>query len=306
MTFEAFCQTFAIKLRKVASTLQRDKAEAKFGGTFTSSIREVYEACDGGMAKNSLSSLEINSIKAALAYGGVPGFFDAPWACWPLIENNDSNPLCVCCKPPLTGYVVLVSHDGEPRLLFRSLGNFFRAASEIVASGEYLDTSELRGDFIGPERTKTDLSAAKKLIAVAKNLKDERQTDALCFAADLLPDTEADQIEKLLDFDNAGAAEYLAERLKRIPYRKPARKTKTSTKPVKEAFDDFVERCGEILKKTDLETTVLEMYGKKTIRLERGPVWLNMELFYQNRHRADFDDYMLDLVRKAVKGKRRK
>ena len=309
MSFEIFCDAFAIKPGRPALVSELEAAETKLGVPLPASVRKVYESGNGGKAKNDLSSLQIYSIKTALQYAKVPRFFDAPWALWPLIENDDSNPVCVCCRAPLTGYVVLMSHDDAPRILFRSLKNFFAAASEFVSTGEYLDTSELAGDFAAPERTRADVAAAKRLGALARKLDGEEQIDALCFAADLFGDEDVDEIRGLLEFDRAEASDYVTERIGRIKGAKRQKSSGSATgqsKAVKESFDEFVVRCGKILVTAGLRAEVVEMYGKNTIRLNPGPVWMNMQFFFESRKRADFSDYLLDLAQKAVKGKKRK
>jgi hypothetical protein len=309
MSFQAFCDTFSIKLAKPATAEQLEKAETELGVSLAPSVRAVYEAANGGKAKPALSSLQIYSINAALKYARVPRFLEAPWSLWPLVENDDSNPICVCCQAPLTGYVVLFSHDEGPRLMFRSLENFLIAVIDNVAADEELEIAELAGDFAGPDRTKKDLTAARRLMTLAKKLQGEELTDALCFAADLWGDADVEQIKELLDFDNAAATDYLTSRLSRIPEaagQTKAGSDKGQAKPAKESFNDFVERCGTILDAAGIEAAVVEMYGKKTIRLEPGSVWLNMPFFYEDRHRDDFEVFLLAEAKNAVKGKKRK
>jgi hypothetical protein len=38
-------------------------------------------------------------------------------------------------------------------------------------------------------------------------------------------------------------------------------------------------------------------YGKKTIRIDPGPIWLNMEMFYSQRKRPDIEDFLLERAR---------
>lgn len=120
---------------------------------------------------------------------------------------------------------MLVRHDDAPRLMFRSLNSFFTAATDFIASGEYLDTDQLPSDF-------------------------------------------------------AGAADHIAERLERMQGstdRAPARPLKRPTTPLTASFGDFVQRCGAILTTTGMEATILEVYGKQTIPLNPGSVWLNRQ-----------------------------
>lgn len=301
MSFDSFCDAFQLKRGKPATKEQLQKAEEKLGVPLAKSAKNIYEIANGGKAKHELSELEFYSVKRALQYARVPRFFDAPWILWPQFENNDSNPLCICCKAPLTGYLVLMSHDDAPRIMFRSLESFFSAASEFIAAGEYLDIAELSSDFSGADRTKGDLTAANKLIVLAKKLTDANQTDALCFAADLLSDDQLDEIKALLDFDNAEAIDYITERLQRVQKVVGSKKAVKQVAKTKETFDGFVVRCGETLLAAGFSATVVQMYGKNTIRIDPGPVWLDMQFIYSARKRADFNEYFVELVRNATK-----
>src|SRR5262249_46819573 len=190
--FQHFLQEFQIETRKPASETALRKADAKLGFPIPEPIRSCYLTCDGGQARpgpeGPRSAVELLSLEAALEYDRGPGFFDAFWGYFPFVENNDSNPVCLCCKSPLTGYVVLVSPDDAPRLMFRSPENFFRAAIEYIKGGEFFDTHELPSEFDGPDRTKKDLSIARQLIdevASGDTLNNQERTEALRFACDL-------------------------------------------------------------------------------------------------------------------------
>ena len=296
MSYPAFCEAFQIKLAKAATPAQIEAAESKLGAPLPKPVRQIYEIANGGKSRSELASLEIYSIAGALKYARVPRFFDAPWTLWPLIENNDSNPVCVCCTQPLIGYVVLMNHDDAPRLMYRSLENYFSAATAFVADDEFLETAELASDFESPERTKQDQAAAKQLMTLAKKpgeLDNEVLTDALRFACDLLSDDDIEQMESLLDFDLYEVEEHVSARLARINKTKGRRAVGKATK---ETFDSFVVRCGGILTKAGFAASVVAMYGKNTIRLDPGPVWLNMPTFYPERKRADFEAYLVERV----------
>jgi hypothetical protein len=78
-------------------------------------------------------------------------FFESQFGYLPLIENNDSNPVCVCCKPPLAGYVVCVSHNDSPRLLARSLDGFWSLAVKHVEQADFFDVDDLPSEFDAPQ-----------------------------------------------------------------------------------------------------------------------------------------------------------
>ncbi len=204
---------------------------------------------------------------------------------------------------PLAGYVVLVNHDDQPKLLARSIESFLRTAIDYVSEGDYLEIHELPTDFDGPDRTKGDLVASRALLQLLQTedaLTEDEQVDAGRFACDLLPDKEVKGIKALLEIDNEYVQEHVTARLSRL--QKPAA-CKAVPKSA-ETFDSFVIQCAEALKKAGIAATTVEMYGKPTIRLDPGPVWLNMEFFYAKRKQADFQKMFLEKV-KAVAPKKK-
>lgn len=293
---DKFCETFQIKLHKPAPAAQLAKAETAAGGALPKPLRAFYEASNGGQARGENSALTLSSIKDALDYAAAAGLLESFWGFWPLAENNDSNPVCVCCRSPLAGYVVLVSHDDQPRLMFRSLDGFFRAATSYVAGGEFLDTHELPSPFAGPERTKADATAARKLMALLEDesgLDEATRIDAARFACDLLSDEQLAEMKKLLAIDNESVREHVQQRLERI--QSPA--ARKAAQQAASDFDSFVESCAQLLQKEGIAATVLNMYGKNTIRIDPGPIWLNMDMFFAARKRKDFNEHLLERAR---------
>jgi hypothetical protein len=232
-------------------------------------------------------------VSSALDYGSIPGFLDSCFGYFPYAENNDSNPVCVCCKPPLAGYVVLISHDDDPRLMFRSLDGFFHAAIEYVKNGEFLDTHELRTDFEGSERTTQDVTIARQLVALPAGLQGRERAIALDYACELLADENVSEIVALLQDGDEYVRESATLRLKRIP----SSAAKTALDQLEGEFDLFVGRCASWLQEAGINASVVAVYGKKAIRIDPGTIWLNTEAFFSERGRADFDEYLVERVK---------
>jgi hypothetical protein len=294
--FQHFVQEFQIETRKPASEAALRKAEATLGFSIPDSIRSCYLASDGGNAKRgpeAKSMVELLSLEAALRYYQVSGFCGTFLAYFPFLENNDSNPVCLSCKSPLAGYVVLVLHADTHRLMFRSPDSFFRAAVESIKSGEFFDTYELPSEFDGPNRIGKDLSVARQLIdlaAAGDKLTDLERSDALRFACDLLSDDNDDEIAALLKVEDEYVREHVAKRLKRIP----RARAKEALIQFEGDYNAFVERCARSLQRVGIQASVQRPYGQKTIRIDPGPIWLNMEMFYSHRNRPDFENYLLE------------
>ena len=298
--FQHFLQEFHIETGKPASEAALRKADAGLGFPIPESIRRCYRTCNGGRAgpgpDGPRSAVELLSLDAALGYGRVPGFFDGFWGYFPFVENNDSNPVCLCGKSPLTGYVVLVRHDDAPRLMFRSPEGFFRAAVEYVRGGEFFDTHDLPSEFDGPDRTRKDLSVARQLnaaVAAGDALRGQERTDALRFACDLLSDDHVEEIAALLKDEDESVREHATRRLQRIP----GAKAKKALSQSENDFDAFVDRCARTLQREGIEASVQAPHGPKTIRIDPGPIWLNMDMFFSARKRPDIEDYLLERAR---------
>jgi hypothetical protein len=295
--FQAFLRELRIKTRKPTSDSHLLRLESALGSELPTSVRACYSVCDGGQAQDDRSALELLSASTALGYRQVPRFFDSYWGYLPFAENNDSNPVCVCCRPPLAGYVVLVSHDDAPRLMYRSLDGFFRAAAKFVRNGEFLDTHQLPSDFAGPKRTKRDSAVARRLLDLGRTegdeIDDEDRTDALRFACDLLSDGQIGEIHALLRSEDEYVREHAADRLKGIP----GTRAKKTLRDAGADYDNFVERCAKRLQREGIRASVLTSYGKKTIRVDPGGIWLNIEVFYSSRNKPDVEEFLLDRVR---------
>jgi hypothetical protein len=296
--FREFLREFRVGMGKPASEAALRNAESELGFTMPEFVRSCYRICDGGHAKNSSgagrSTVEVLSLETVRSYPRE--FFEGFWGYFPFIDNNDSNPVCVCCKSPLAGYVVLVKHDDAARLMSRSLETFFRSAIEYINSGLLLHTHKVRSDFDGPDRNQEDISIARRLIglfAAGKAGDDPHRTDALRFSCDLLANENVDEIADLLNDEDHYVREHALRRLTRIP-------SLNATKVVRQFrddFDAFVERCARRLRLDGIEASVEKPYGQKTIRISPGPIWLDMEIFYSERNRADIEDFVVERAR---------
>lgn len=303
--FQAFLTEFQIRVKKAASESQLARVESQLGIKLPESLRACFLTCNGGQAQDGRSQLELMSLNASLEYQRVPGFFDSFCSYFPFAENNDSNPVCVCCKPPLATYVVLVKHDDAPELKYRSLDGFFRAAVGFIQGEDFLDTHELPSAFDDTERTKKDVAIARKLIDLAAKgdaLSNLDRTNALRFACDLLSNNEVDEIGALLKIEDEYVREHAVQRLKQIP----GAKAKKILSQLEGAFDAFVEHCAETLQRANIQTSIHAHHARKSMRIEPYGIWLNMEALYSRRQRPDFDDYFVERIRYLIKLKRSK
>lgn len=310
--FDRFLRVFNIEVAGFATSQQITEFEERLDFVMPPSLRACYEICNGGTARSSLSHLRLSSLQDAAEYDEAAGFIRSPFGYFAIIDNNDSDPICVCCKSPLTGYVVQFCHDGGPRLLFRSLDGFFRAASDCVERGARFDPHSLETDFDGPDRLAVDVEAAHQLIEMAKHntsLEHYQVSKSLEFACDLLPDSDVGSLAGLLEIGDEYVRERVVSRLKQIP-------SEQARQCIANSDDDyaaFVERCYRLLVQEGMRASLQTQHGKPTIRIDPQfdmperlaltlgwPMWVGTQMFYPLRFRDDFDAYFLDRIRHLI------
>lgn len=211
------------------------------------------------------------------------------WGYLPFTENNDSNPYCLCCSSPIASYIVKVSHDDLPEIKFRSLNHFLAALAELVRQDEW-DLWDLPSDFSGTHRTSEDIHAGRTLLRIAPGLDDIEQRDAVGFALTLLSEQEVNEVIPLLQHQNEEVREAVLQRLS-------AMQSPIAREAIKQHwhdFETFVKTCGELLVTDGIRATVVD--GRK-IRLDPGPTWLNMEIFYSRRDEPDLAAFLVQRAR---------
>jgi len=132
----------------------------------------------------------------------------------PLFDRNDSNPFCISCDGPLTGYIVQVHHDDANVLTFRTLDDLFAALADA-------GRQEYRAEFDtfskSPERTKHDVEVARALLQEATELEEDDFTSYRYeFAITLMSSDQVDEIVAVYDADNSFLRDKVAERLRQI------------------------------------------------------------------------------------------
>lgn len=294
--FQSFLNEFQINPAPAAGEDEIKNLEVELGFALPEPLRDCYRRQDGGTAEHKRSAVQLLSLGAAAEYRQMAGFDQVYWQYYPLAENNDSNPVCVCCKPPLTGYVVLVSHDDEPRLLYRTLDGFFDGAVKLLRSdSEFFDTYHLTGDFDGPERTVEDRDIARQLIELANfedELEDQDRTDALRFACDLLGGDDTEELAALLDDDDEYVRGHVLARLQRDE----CAAANELLRRFEREYDAFLDRSVAVLQNNQIDANRVQ----NSIRIDPWPIWLNMDVFYSERRRPDFDEFLLERAKTFI------
>ncbi|HET6883966.1 MAG TPA: SMI1/KNR4 family protein [Pirellulales bacterium] len=255
-------------------------------------VVDLYQTCNGASLRNGV--LDIRSTSASLAYLEGMRAFGIPqrWGYLPIVENNDSNPWCICCNEPLCGYIVQVNHDDNAAIKFRSLDRFVAAISRQVECDEPF-LYKMPADFDTPVRTTQDIDTARRLLQTAEKLVDLERFDALHFAVTLFSDDETNEIVALLDDRDEYVREVAIRRLRRI-------NTPEARRAVREGLGSmrsFVAHCATVLTEAGIRASI---HGDVRLRLDDGPIWLNVEMFFGRRHEPEFIEFFIDRAKKLL------
>jgi len=264
-------------LRPGLTTRELTVVALKNGFELPSDVKELYQVSNGFVIES--VAMEFVPLEDALALRTDCFTYAA------LTEENDSNPYCVSCGEYLNGYVVHVFHDDAAELKFRSVRSFLEALHHTAITDEDLD--DLRSDFDAAVRTKSDIRDAKQLMALAKSQKEEEYSDALRFAATLLSSENLDELRELINTGDGYCREAVLQRLKKIGTTEAAK----IVDEVSGEYKRFVSQCANRLYAAGVTATVV---SDTQIRLDPGPVWLNMESFFDDRSKPNIYDRVVE------------
>jgi hypothetical protein len=209
------------------------------------------------------------------------------WGYFPFTDCNDSNPYCVCCNEPLRNRVVHVFHDDVVRLKFWDLGRFLDAvAAAVVSKGEdQPELDMLPGEYTSDreDRTEDEVRTGLELLRLTDGLADVELHDALRFAIDLLSEGEVDEVVRLLETGDEYTAEEAAARLRAMKSPRAA----DALRRYRLETARFVADCAAALRAAGLDVRDVQ---EKTLRLEPGPVWLNLPVWFNRRREPGICD----------------
>jgi hypothetical protein len=274
------------------------EAETATGLKFPGSYRKFISESDGKLFKK--QSVEILSLEKSVEYFQNLREFGITqtWGYFPILDNNDSNPWCVCCSSPLVGYIVQVNHDDAAKIKFRSIESFFEKI-QADASGDDFWLDDLEGDFQSGTRMSQDIAIAQELVKNASSYKDVNRNDACRFAMWLFGDEQVDQIIPFLDDEDSFVARDASDRLKAM--RSP--KAKQAIEATEKDFIDFVQSSLSLLKKAGIQA---DLQNPSTISLNPGYVLLNMKVFYAERKSPEAEQKLIERAKKFIADKQNK
>jgi len=113
------------------------------------------------------------------------------------------------------------------------------------------------------------------------------QRDALRFGMWLLSEPQVSEITPLLEHRDEYVRDDAARRLAAMQ----SSEASQALDKAKNEMRRFVQQCAERLMQAGIKATVIKEIN---LRLEPGPVWLNMEGLYSRRNDADVYDFILE------------
>jgi hypothetical protein len=273
------------------------QAEEASGLKFPASYREFISKSDGYLFQQ--QEVRILSLKESLEYlqGLRENRMTELWGYFPVLDNNDSNPWCVCCKEPIEGYIVQYCHDDSAKIKFRSVETLC-AAIEVSVRNDALLIDKLPDDFQREFRTAQDLKVARNLLNASSQLVDLDRADACRFAMWLLGEDQVDEIVPLLDAGDYCIADDATRRLASMENPRALEALRADRR----TFEEFVRKAMEILSQAGIKA---ESYhrGIDTM-LNLGNIRLDMRVFYAERNKPDFEKEFIDRVRFLAAQKR--
>jgi hypothetical protein len=273
-----------IELLPPISEAAMDSFEARAGFQLTPELRQLYQIC-GGLRRNEWE-VYIMPFEAACDYALIlQEVRPAIWHYFPILDA-ESNPICVCCGDAMRGYVVQVNHDDVARLRYRSIEDFLAAE---------LADDEPRN---WPPHTSNDIETARRLIYLTRNLPDDEDVargDAFRFAFTLFSEDQLDEMAPFIDYPDEYVTGDLKKRLNNMAHPK----AKQILQDARDSMRQFMEQAVEHLTQAGLPPAQVD-FERRSIRLEPGPIYLNVPAFYAMRHQPDFWVYFVEQARFLV------
>jgi formylglycine-generating enzyme required for sulfatase activity len=129
-------QAAGLRARKPLAAKTRQQLFSRLGGPIPPEVEAFYEQCNGGR----IAALACRFYPLSEAVE-TAGYYDFKTSLRILpffvSEENESDPCVVGLEPPLTGYVFLLCHDGDSRVLAPSLSSFLESLASQEADEHF-------------------------------------------------------------------------------------------------------------------------------------------------------------------------
>lgn len=269
--------------------------EVRTGLHLPNEVQSLYLAGSQDGGRQSLRALtldEMASYTEGLRRFGIP----ERWQFAPLLDFNDSNPVCVSCCPELDGRIVVVNHDDASELVFSSVAALIAACRGKVPK----DASDLAklGYRSYRHRSNEDVAAGERLIELGVSLPCDDEAhevergDALRFGFTLLSDEHVSRVAGFLDDD-----EYVADDARHwleACTRPEAAQALAVHKAQRVAF---LEHVGQLLRSAGYEVRIdRRLQSVQVLQSGRQLGWLNMPALFAGRNEPDWERQLSSIV----------
>lgn len=280
-----------VRLNPPASDEQITAAEAELGSELPQEVRDFYALCDGIVFHE---CLDVPPLERVVEYFTEMGSGPLSRMFCVMLDEHESNPICLFHQGPLRGYIARISHDGDSYVGWRSLAALLEEIAAQLRQDGRANADKLTGELRGSARTDRDVAASRAIIEFAKNTELDEATRPLAFtfAFDLLGDAQAPDIAAFLEHEDMFVARAARERLAQLE----GAEAKAALENLRAEMNRLVQRCVEILRRDGREVTVVNEFD---ICVGSQRLGLNREAVYSVKNRPDFEQWIIGLVRRT-------
>lgn len=196
----------------------------------------------------------------------------------PIVDDRESNYLCIALKAPLSPRIVYVLHDGSPKLLYQDIDALFEGCIELLASKDFAARyfHNADGDY------KPDANRISNDIEAAKALMQSEDDWAISIAIQLLDSTCTVEWHELLNGDRFARQDAL-NRLRSLS-------SDAAKRILDRDAEDFEAFANSVCDALKLAAVPFER-RQTAVRINRQ--WMDLNAFFGLR---DIDNAMQKLV----------
>jgi hypothetical protein len=281
-------ESFAgVRLNPPSSLNKIQAAEAQLGSELPQELKDFYSLCNGLTIER---GVEIPSLEKALVYFrhvADPLFSTL----LPVLDEDDSNPICMFHSGPLRGYVAHVFHDGDSHVRWRRFRALLEQIAESVSTGGGVDGEGLADELHPSTLTEHDFEAGRAMVEFAKTLElhSAESPMAYTFAFDLLGEGQVSEIAAFLEHEDMFVARAARDRLAELKSTKGNAALMNSEQELKR----LKAQCAEFFRCAGRQVTIVG----DDIRVDSIP--LNWEAIYSQRRRPDFEQWVVNIGRRG-------
>lgn len=234
-------------------------------------VSDFYRICNGLCGSHySMTFLSLESLSSNV-FDGWP--FLGELGLLPVVDANDSNPLCVITRGPLRGLVAHIFHDGDTCLRFASFADLLEGLANVTSCWDAYHSEQVR---TLPPHQRENANDHRITTLLEEADPDDRDENSmrLRFAINLCHDSEEERIARIMELGDEYVREAALQRLASID----SDAARTIVENDRRQFSAFVKQ----LRKRGSEEKVRR---------------LNLRMLFAARHDVDFDERIARLLK---------